>query len=532
VAALIERGMQLVRAGDFQEAARAFERALQQMPELAELHGMHAEALLRGGKPDAALAGVQRALRLRPGWGDALTLRGNILLEQLLFAEALDSYALALQGGANPRALESGRARALLGLGRRGEAEAAWKVVLERDPGSVEALEQLLQIYTAERRFDELDVVCARGVAVTANASIFKIFQGFANWTRGRHEAALACYRDAGRMAEGVDAEMFHEANKNEAMALFMLGRLHEGWQRYRWRQDRAALRAQHPSLAAEPSAIATAPVPLRIRIHAEQGLGDDLFFLRFAPALRARGHRLSCLTYPKLAPLLRARADLFEEVGELGAAGTMPCDVELQSSDLALASGEGAAPPLALAVDEARRGVLQARLRSFGPPPYIGVTWRAGAASVDGRWRGATLYKLVPVSDFGEALRALPGSVVVLQRQPEAAEHAAFLRALESDALDLSAVNDDLGDALALLSLLDEYVGVSNTNMHLLAGLGGGRARVLVQEPAEWRWGISGETSPWFPAFKLYRQASDRSWNEALRSVRADLETAYKVST
>jgi hypothetical protein len=112
--------------------------------------------------------------------------------------------------------------------------------------------------------------------------------------------------------------------------------------------------------------------------------------------------------------------------------------------------------------------------------------------------------------------------SVVSLQRQPDPAEQAQFVAALGRQVLDLSEVNDNLDDALALLSLLDDYIGVSNANMHLLAGLGG-RARVLVQTPAEWRWGID-EESQWFPGFRLYRQAADRTWGAAWARLAHDL--------
>ena len=58
----------------------------------------------------------------------------------------------------------------------------------------------------------------------------------------------------------------------------------------------------------------------------------------------------------------------------------------------------------------------------------------------------------------------------------------------------------------LALLALLDDYVGVSNTNMHLRAGVNR-TAKVLVPAPPEWRWMAEGKESPWFPGFTVYRQ-------------------------
>jgi hypothetical protein len=76
--------------------------------------------------------------------------------------------------------------------------------------------------------------------------------------------------------------------------------------------------------------------------------------------------------------------------------------------------------------------------------------------------------------------------------------------------------MNDDLEDALALLDVLDDYVGVSNTNTHLRAALGK-TAQVLVPFPPEWRWGTAGDESPWFPGFRVLRQTPQRTWDAAL---------------
>jgi len=111
------------------------------------------------------------------------------------------------------------------------------------------------------------------------------------------------------------------------------------------------------------------------------------------------------------------------------------------------------------------------------------------------------------------------------LQRQPRVEEQETLRAALGAPLHDASAANDDLEDALALLHLLDEYVGVSNTNTHLRAGTGRA-ARVLVPWPAEWRWLAGGARSPWFPAIPLYRQSEDGRWDEALQRLRSDLET------
>jgi hypothetical protein len=131
---------------------------------------------------------------------------------------------------------------------------------------------------------------------------------------------------------------------------------------------------------------------------------------------------------------------------------------------------------------------------------------------------------KEAPPELVGSALHRVRGTLVILQRRPSADDHRRFTEALGRPALDLSAVNDDLENALAAVSLLDEYVGVSNTNTHLRAGCAGKRSRVLVPFNPEWRWGLHGAHSPWFPGATVYRERAGNGWRPALEMLAADL--------
>jgi hypothetical protein len=91
----------------------------------------------------------------------------------------------------------------------------------------------------------------------------------------------------------------------------------------------------------------------------------------------------------------------------------------------------------------------------------------------------------------------------------------------------DWSDLNEDLEAMLAALSLIDDYVGVSNTNMHLRVAAGR-TARVLVPVPAEWRWLQHGRSSPWFPGFAIYRQTLEGDWAPALAELERDLTTNF----
>jgi hypothetical protein len=76
-----------------------------------------------------------------------------------------------------------------------------------------------------------------------------------------------------------------------------------------------------------------------------------------------------------------------------------------------------------------------------------------------------------------------------------------------------------------ALLKAIDEYAGVSNTNMHIRAGVGRG-AKVLVPFPPEFRWMSSGDASPWFPGFRVFRQPPSLDWTQPLAELSRSLES------
>jgi len=143
-------------------------------------------------------------------------------------------------------------------------------------------------------------------------------------------------------------------------------------------------------------------------------------------------------------------------------------------------------------------------------------VTWQGGYRWEEMPEPGSRLFKRVPPESLGEALRDIPGTLVSVQRNPAAPDLDAISAAANRTVHDFSFINEELPDAMAVLSLTDDYVAVSNTNVHLNDALGR-RTRVLVTHPSEWRWSMEGDTSPWLTQALLYRQAADGSWREAL---------------
>lgn len=312
----------------------------------------------------------------------------------------------------------------------------------------------------------------------------------------GRFDAALDAY------AKAIAHEpRFAAARQNRARVLLALGRFAEGWEDYRWRLVAQGLAASPPD--ARAGRLPRSLAGRRFELVAEQGLGDILFFLRFAPELARRGAELAFRGDARLHGML-LRTGLFG--AGLASEGAAPSGLEpIFVGDLPWlleANDPAAFPPLPLSPLEGRVAGFRARLQGLGEPPYVAVTWRAGVASSG---PAHTQLKHAPASALAEALAPIGGTRISVQRLPHSGETDAVARALGRPLHDFASANEDLEEMLALLAVVDEYVGVSNANTHLRAGLGRPMS-VLVPFPPEWRWGVRGSGSPWFPGMRVLR--------------------------
>ena len=237
--------------------------------------------------------------------------------------------------------------------------------------------------------------------------------------------------------------------------------------------------------------------------------------------------------TPPKLAGVLAGRTALgplaiAPEAGEPGIA--VRATVLLGDLPYVVGARE-VVPPVTLAPRAELVQRWRAALAALGPAPYVGLTWRGGtdrrAASEFGMAHRASLFKEADLRSIAAAVRGFRQRSSRSSAIPRRADRQAR-RARRQPVHDLCAANDDLEDMTALLALLDDYVGVSNTNMHLRAGLGLA-AKVLVPSRPEFRWMAAGDRSPSFPGFGVYRQRPDGGWHDAAERLRADLASTAR---
>jgi tetratricopeptide (TPR) repeat protein len=472
--ALANYGLVLQQLGRYQEALAAYDKALALRPAYAEVLNNRGNALKRLGRLDQALAAYQRALAHKPDYVDALYNHGTALLDLGRTAEALADFGRVLALKPGHAETLANRGSALLKLSRPEDALASFEAALARQP-------------------DRPEVISNCGCALLRLA---------------RYEDALACFQ----RALTIDAN-HADAHFNEGVARLMLGDFRAGWRKYQWRWETKDF-AKHRRDFAAPLWLGDEPIVGKtILLHAEQGFGDAIQFVRYAPLVARRGAKVVLELHPGLEPLL-ANLDAVAQVVTRGEA-LPPHDLQcpLMSLPLALRTERDTIPWEGPYIAASPQQVELWRQR-LPPAPRIGLAWSGRPTHDNDLNRSLALETLAPLLE-------LPGlHWVSLQRHlhREAASTLGNWPSLVHFGEEL-----DFANTAAVVSLVDLVISVDTAVAHL-AGAMGKPVWIMLSQPADFRWMEQRSDTPWYPTARLFRQPRLGDWASVIARVADEL--------
>jgi tetratricopeptide (TPR) repeat protein len=464
-------------------------------------------ALKRSGE---ALASIDKALALAPGHLDALNNRGNLLLDLKRPAEAVAAFDAVL--AKEPRHVQAliNRGNARAGMGLAQPALVDYDAALAIAPGHPIALYNRGNALRALGREDDALAAYDSALSAAPNHVNALTNRGMVLAALNRHQDALASYTRA--LALQPDNADVHF---NAALSLLTIGDYTRGLTEYEWRWKRAGMAARKD--LRKPLWLGETPLAGKtILLHAEQGLGDTVMFVRYAPLLARAGARVVLEVQPELKGLLMG----LEGVAAVVARGEPlpPFDVHCPLTSLPLAcKTELSSVPADIPYLRASEPALEkwrGRLASL-PSPRVALAWSGRATHVNDRNRSLSLAGLAPL------LSREGISFVSIQRELRPAD--AELLSRESRTTHLGDELADFTDTAAVLALVDLVICVDTSVAHV-AGALGRPAWVLLPFQPDWRWTQDRDRSPWYPAVWLFRQPVIGDWGSVIARVRDEL--------
>jgi hypothetical protein len=175
------------------------------------------------------------------------------------------------------------------------------------------------------------------------------------------------------------------------------------------------------------------------------------------------------------------------------------------------------------LVADSQRIDYWRDRLDALGPGLKVGISWRGGIARTGQSERSIALDQLLP------SLSGPNVHFISLQYTDCQEELATLHRQCGIDMHHWQDALDDYDETAALVKALDLVVSVCTAVIHLSGALG---QRVWIMAPLvpEWRYGLQGETMPWYPSARVFRQTQRGYWAPVIEKVASELERICRV--
>jgi FkbM family methyltransferase len=508
----VQQGIAVGAQGRLDEAEALFQQALQWQPDCADAHFYLGITREQRGRLEEAAASYLQALDIAPQRLDVLNNLGNIGNLQKMRGN-VDAAMACYQAIVR---LKPDFVEALYNLGvvlaereRLDEAEARYRQALHHDPHMAQASTNLGIVLARQGRFDE--AVSQHQQAIRSNPDYAEAHNNLGSALAGqeRVDEAIASYEQALRLKPHDPGMHFNLAHQ-----LLLRGEFERGWREYEWRCQRGGF---------EPySRWDGAPLEGRtILLHAEQGLGDTIHFLRYVPLVKQRGGIVVVECQPALLSLAATCRGIDQLVP--GGAPLPVFDVHLPLTSLAgifaTCLSNIPAPIPYLSPDPARVQSWRERLAEESRFK-IGIVWKGNREHKRDRDRS------VPLAEFAPLAR-LPGVALFSLQVGEGCDQ---LATANLPLTDLGCCFDplSLADLAAVLVNIDLLVSVDTAPAHLAGALGVPVWMALPLAP-DWRWLLGREDTPWYPTMRLFRQRHYGEWSGVFERIAREVQ---RVST
>jgi tetratricopeptide (TPR) repeat protein len=515
-------------------ALASFQRAVELGPDFAPAWFNLGNELRQQKRLDDAMAAFRRVLAIQPGHEKAtrslaLTLAetAEVLKDQGQLETAHTHLSEAIQLRPELPELRVRSGLILQALDQPVKAEAAYREALQLRPEFPEALGNLAGALSAQRRHEEAVEACDTALRLRQEFPEVMVNRANALWALGRQTEAMTDYQRAvvtrpdfvdgqynlgkalaelNRIPEAM--RHFEEALRLDpnhvgthfarALEWLRAGDFERGWAEYEWRwQLRQFGKLDRLDQLWDGVRSISGKTFL---VRCEQGLGDFIHFIRYAPELKRLGATVVVECPRPLLPIMRSLGG----VDRLLPRGDHPGEFDWYAPLFSL-------PRLLKTTLQ----TVPARVPYLSPTPELIEKWRARLAPLTGyrigvAWEGNPDYprnqeRSFPLSAL-EPIRTLPGVHLISLLPGKGGGEIHVL----GDDLDTEA--GAFMDTAAVIRCLDLVIGCDSALAHLAGALGAPTWLALDTVP-DWRWMSDREDSPWYPAHRIFRQAKAGDW-------------------
>src|SRR5579883_912096 len=498
-------------------AETAFREAVRLNPRHADAQFRLGRVLSRREKPKEAETALREAVKLKPINAAAWSTLGILLETQDRAAEAIECARKALELEPKSADLHNCLGVALAKGEKFTEAIAAYREAIRLKPKMASAWSNLGNALRSSGQVEEAEKSLREALRLFPDYPEAHNNIAIALVQLGRDDEALKHYDEALRLRPE-----YPEARMNRSLIWLASGDFARGWPEYEWRFKVRPMKNGGPP---GPRWKGESIEGKTLLLTAEQGLGDSVQFIRYAPLAKERGARVVFDCPEVLASLIATCPG----VDQVFSRNKPPGPVYNFHIPLLSLPGIFGVPPDA-AIPQ---------VPYLTPDPARVEHWRNELAAVPGlrvgiAWQGSTIHKgdklrSVHLTRFAP-LAAVPGVSLCSIQKGTGWEQLADQSAASMSVIDLGTrTKIEMMDTAALMMNLDLIVAVDTAVVHVTGALGR-PVWVAVPFAADWRWLRRGETTAWYPTMRLFRQTTHGDWDGVFNRIADELTAAARA--
>ncbi len=499
------------RAGRFSQAEHVYRQILKARPDHVAARNNLGVALKSQGRLDDAIACYRRTIEIDPDYTDAHCNLGNALYEQERLDEAAAGFRRAIEIDPQCAKAHDSLGGVLDKQGMPDEAIACFRRGLELHPDDADAHNNLGVKQMEQGRAEAAIAGYRRALEIDPDYADAHNNLGNALKSLGKLDEAMVRYRRAIELRPD-----YGDAHFNYALALLTAGDLARGWTEHEWRWKRTSV-PTHERDFPQPLWDGSRLDGRTILLHAEQGLGDTIHFIRYAAMVADCGCHVAVECHPLVIRLLAGVSGI-DELIRMGRE-LPPFDVHAPLLSLPMIIGTRLETiPGDVGYIRADGRLVEAwrdRLSGFAGRK-IGLCWQGNPDFPGDRWRS------IPLKYFAVLLDDPSSTFINLHKG--AGEGQIGECGLTDRIVNYSPEVTSLVDTAAIMENLDLVI-TSDTSVAHLAGAIGRPVWTLLQFMPDWRWLLEREDSPWYPTMRLFRQGTRGDWEGVLARVKRALD-------
>ncbi len=504
---------------DYKRAILAFSDCIKRDPKNFSAYNNLGIVYESIGDNNKAISAYKEAVRINPNFAKAINNIGVILYKQKKYEESIGIFKIALKVDPKYYELYSNIGACYNKLKKYDEAIEALNISIEKNPTNGGAYTNLGNVYNKLYEYKKAAKLHEKSIELEPNGS-------------NAYSNVGTSYKYLGQVKKSIDSyKKAIEIDPNFVNAHFDLSTMYlakgdyiNGWEEYEWRFKKEEMIphiVKNKDIFSKPMFSGTEDVKDKtILLHSEQGFGDSIQFIRFLPKFK---EKFPCKIAVKCRDELKELFKSIEEIDILTHRNeptpefdyhlpimSMPKLLNMKTNkDLPKQN------PYLFALKDKELEVEKEKGKI-----NIGICWSASITgeSYDG--------KVFDLKYFEPILNSDKINVYTLQVGPENEDIKKL--GFEDKIIDVTNKLTDFSKTASLMKELDLVIS-SDTSVAHLAGALDVPIWIPLQKVPDWRWGNKGETTPWYPSAKLFRQKTSRVWDSVFQSIYDKLFTILK---